>query len=95
MAQRDKLVAYGSDLGAAFQVADDLLDTLATAEELGKTAGKDQAAGKATLVALHGIDEARRRADALSASAIAALDGFGEPAALLRALATYVISRRN
>jgi farnesyl diphosphate synthase len=95
MAQRQQIAAYGCDLGAAFQVADDLLDELATTEELGKSAGKDAAAGKATLVALLGIDEARKRADKLSHDATSRLDGFGAPAELLRALATYVVSRRN
>ena len=93
--QRDRIAAYGRDLGSAFQVADDLLDALATTEELGKSAGKDQAAGKATLVALLGIDEAARRADLLSQAAASRLDGFGAPAEPLRQLAAYVVSRRN
>jgi farnesyl diphosphate synthase len=94
-AQRQLIAAYGRDLGAAFQVADDLLDALASTEELGKSAGKDAAAGKATLVALLGIDAARQRADMLSREAVGHLAGFGPPAALLRDLAAYVVSRRN
>jgi farnesyl diphosphate synthase len=93
--QRDRIIAYGRDLGAAFQVADDLLDTLATTEQLGKSAGKDEAAGKSTLVALLGVDGATDRARALSHSAANQLDGFGAPAAVLRELAAYVVSRRN
>jgi farnesyl diphosphate synthase len=94
-AQRDRSAADGRDIGAAFQVADDLLDTIATTEELGKSAGKDQEAGKATLVALLGVDEAARRADMLAQAASSRLDGFGAPAELLRTLAAYVVSRRN
>jgi farnesyl diphosphate synthase len=93
--QRDQIAAYGSALGAAFQIADDLLDALATTEQLGKNAGKDEAAGKATLVALLGVEEAARRAKALSDEARRHLDGFGTPADPLRALASYVVSRRN
>jgi farnesyl diphosphate synthase len=95
IAQRQHIAAFGRDLGAAFQVADDLLDALASTEELGKSAGKDAAAGKATLVALLGIDAARQRADMLSRDAASHLQGFGAPAALLRDLAAYVVSRRN
>ena len=54
------LAAYGRDLGAAFQIADDLLDVEGSAEEIGKTAGKDAAAGKATMVAVLGVAEAAR-----------------------------------
>ena len=57
--QRHQLAAYGRDLGAAFQIADDLLDAEGTTEETGKTAGKDAASGKATLVAILGPERAR------------------------------------
>ena len=93
--QRHALAAYGRDLGAAFQVADDVLDAVATTEQLGKSAGKDQAAGKATLVGLLGVDGARKRADMLAARAVGHLNGFGPPARLLRDLAGYVVSRGN
>ena len=94
-ASRAQLAAYGRDLGAAFQVADDVLDATASAEELGKTAGKDQEAGKSTFVALLGIEGAREAARTLASSAIANLDGFGHEADLLRALAGYVVERRS
>lgn len=93
--QRRRIAAYGRDIGSAFQVTDDLLDTLATTAELGKSAGKDVAAGKATLVSLLGERAARARAEELSASAITQLSGFGPSADPLRALAAYVVSRRN
>ena len=94
-AVRDRIAAYGRDLGAAFQVADDVLDATETAEQLGKTAGKDAEAGKSTFVALLGIDGARGEADRLARSASTALDGFGPEADGLRALARYVVERRN
>jgi farnesyl diphosphate synthase len=93
--QRHMLAAYGRDLGAAFQIADDLLDALGTTEETGKTAGKDAAAGKATLVAVLGPERARAQADMLAAQAAGHLDSFGERAELLRQLAAYVVARRT
>jgi len=95
MAQRHLLAAYGRDLGAAFQIADDLLDVLGTTQETGKTAGKDAAAGKATLIAVLGAERARDQAEALAAQAAAQLDSFGPKADLLRELAAYVVARRS
>ena len=93
--QRHLLAAYGRDLGAAFQIADDILDVEGDAAEIGKTAGKDAAAGKATMVAVLGAERARAHADMLSKQAAGQLDGFGERAALLRDLAAYVVARRS
>jgi farnesyl diphosphate synthase len=93
--QRHLLAAYGRDVGAAFQIADDLLDVEGTAEETGKATGKDAAAGKATLVSILGIDRARSQADALAAQAAHHLDSFGEKAEHLRALASFVVARRS
>ena len=93
--QRQQLIAYGRDLGAAFQIADDLLDVEGTTEETGKTAGKDAAAGKATMVAVLGPRLARSHADMLGQQAADHLDGFGERAALLRELAAFVVKRRS
>jgi farnesyl diphosphate synthase len=93
--QRHLLAAYGRDLGAAFQIADDLLDTEGSPEETGKTSGKDAAAGKATMVAVLGIERARSHARLLADQAAGHLEGFGERSALLRALASYVVTRRN
>ncbi len=94
-AQRHALAAYGRDVGAAFQIADDLLDATATAEQIGKAAGKDARAGKATLVSLLGVARARLHAERLVAQARQHLDPFGERADLLRLLADYVVDRRN
>jgi geranylgeranyl pyrophosphate synthase len=85
----------GLKLGLAFQIADDLLDLTASTADLGKRAGKDAAAGKATLPALLGVGEARRRADDYCEEALRALDGLGERAEALRALARFVVSRRK
>ena len=93
--QRHMLAAYGRDIGAAFQIADDLLDALGTAEETGKATGKDAAAGKATLVGFLGIERARAQADMLASQAAGHLDSFGDRAELLRQLAAYVVARRT
>ena len=93
--QRHLLAAYGRDIGAAFQIADDLLDIESTAEEMGKTAGKDIAQGKATMVAVLGVERARAQADMLASQAAAHLDAFGPRAANLRALAAFVVERRS
>jgi farnesyl diphosphate synthase len=95
LAQRHLVSAYGRDLGAAFQIADDLLDAEGSTAETGKTAGKDAAAGKATMVAVMGIDRARSQAELLARQAAGHLEGFGERAMLLRALASYVVTRRS
>lgn len=93
--QRHLLAAFGRDLGAAFQIADDLLDAEGSTEETGKTAGKDAAARKATMVAVLGIERARAQAELLARQAAQHLEGFGERAALLRSLAAYAVTRRK
>jgi len=92
---RHALCAYGRELGAAFQIADDLLDATGSAAETGKRTGKDAAAGKATLVGLLGVERARRQAEHLAEQARRHLDSLGERADLLRALADYAIERRH
>ncbi len=94
-ATRAQIAAFGRDIGAAFQIADDLLDAVGTTEETGKTAGKDAASGKATLVALLGVERAGAQARILSEQATAHLDAFGPEADRLRALSAYVVSRRS
>ena len=93
--QRHLLAAYGRDLGAAFQIADDLLDAEGSTEETGKTAGKDAVAGKATMVAILGPTRARAHAEMLAGQAAHHLDSFGAKADLLQALAAFVVSRRS
>ncbi len=89
----DQAYPAGLELGLAFQIADDLLDLTGDTAALGKRAGKDAAAGKSTLPAVLGVAEARRRAEAHLARALAALEPLGAPAEPLRALARFVLSR--
>jgi geranylgeranyl pyrophosphate synthase len=93
----DAAVVYpvGLKFGLAFQIADDLLDLTADTATLGKRAGKDADAGKATLPSLLGPGAARARAEALLAEALDALSPLGPGAAALRALAGYLIERKN
>jgi farnesyl diphosphate synthase len=93
--KRLALHRYAHDLGLAFQIVDDLLDELGTAQDLGKATQKDAAAGKATFVSLLGVEEAQRRAYLLAQQAISHLEVFGDKAAHLRAIATFVIERRT
>jgi farnesyl diphosphate synthase len=89
------LSAYGRALGAAFQIADDILDVEATPEELGKATAKDEGKGKGTLVGALGLAGARRERDRLSAEAVTALAGFGPEADMLRAAARFAAERRS
>lgn len=91
--ERAALKGYARALGAAFQIADDLLDAEGAAAAVGKATGKDAAAGKATLVGLLGIVGARARLDELTGGAIAALERFGPAADPLRAAARFVAAR--
>jgi len=91
----ERLEAYGAAIGLAFQVVDDVLDGTADAAALGKTAGKDEAAGKATYVSVHGLDRARAVADGLLADAHAAIAPFGERARILAGLADMIVRRRS
>ena len=90
---RRSLVEYGRALGAAFQVADDILDREASPEALGKRTGKDQEKGKATLVDLLGLDGAKRECRQLVEKADAALESFGDGAQTLREAVRFVVER--
>lgn len=92
---RERLLHYGRDLGAAFQIADDLLDAEGTQAEIGKTPGKDAASGKRTMVSVLGPARARTQAGLLAQQAAGHLDPFGERAEVLRMLAHFVVSRRH
>jgi geranylgeranyl diphosphate synthase, type II len=91
----EKLRIFGQSIGLAFQIVDDVLDVTQTSEQLGKTAGKDTAAEKATYPALFGIEESRKKADALVASALASLASLGAQAETLKALARFLVERKK
>jgi farnesyl diphosphate synthase len=93
--ERRALQLYAEDLGLAFQIADDLLDVESSAAVTGKPVGQDQAAGKATFVAVLGVDEARRQAKAIADRAASHLAGFEERADLLCEMAQFVVNRRS
>lgn len=84
------LKAYGEHLGSAFQISDDLLDAEGSAADVGKATGKDAAAGKATLVGLLGIEQARAHLDGSINAAIASLSAFGTKAEPLIAAARHM-----
>ena len=92
-ADRSALAEYGRTLGLAFQIADDILDCTATAQDLGKTPGKDLEAGKATYPALYGLDASRERAERLVDSALNVLRPNGLLSEPLAALARFAVDR--
>ena len=87
------LTDFGQSLGLAFQIIDDILDVTQTTEKLGKTAGKDVAATKATYPALFGLDRSRAEAQRLTTAAHEALDPLGRDAERLREIAAHLLAR--
>jgi farnesyl diphosphate synthase len=92
---REALLGYAADLGLAFQIQDDLLDVVGNAEITGKDLGRDVASGKATMVALLGVDEAKKRLEMLQESANAHLDRLDQDTGVLRGVFEFVISRSS
>jgi geranylgeranyl diphosphate synthase type II len=89
------LSRYASAIGLAFQVVDDVLDATGDAEHLGKTAGKDEAAKKATYVSVHGLDQARSLAASLRHEALEAIAPLGPRGDLLAAIARLIVDRHS
>jgi geranylgeranyl diphosphate synthase type II len=89
------LTTYGTHLGLAFQITDDILDVTATPQQLGKATNKDHASGKNTYPQLLGLDASRTQAQSQIASALAALSPFDSAADGLRAIARFVIARQT
>lgn len=89
------ITRYGEAAGLAFQIADDILDIEGTTEEIGKDAGSDEARGKATYPAVIGVAAAKEEAQAMMDEALRALEIFGAEADPLRAIAQYIVQRRN
>lgn len=93
--ERSALVEYAEKIGLAFQIVDDLLDVEGCSTKIGKTAGKDVEAGKATFVSVLGTEKARTLADELIVDAIKEMDIFDEKANVLKSLAAFVIKRAH
>lgn len=89
------LTRYGEAAGLAFQIADDILDVVGDQAVIGKDVGSDQERGKATYVALLGLEEARVRARELRDLGVAALAPLGAPAEPLRRIAHYIVDRSS
>lgn len=93
--ERARLRRFGEIIGLAFQLRDDLLDLTADSATLGKAAGKDAARGKKTLPSIHGIQWTQSRLAGLIEEANDLLAPHGDKAAMLTALADYVVTRKN
>ncbi len=91
----ERLSRYAQHIGLAFQIVDDILDITATQEELGKTAGKDLQAQKATYPSFWGLEASRAEAERLIEAAIAELAVYDDKAAPLRAIARFIGARKN
>ncbi|RCS24029.1 polyprenyl synthetase family protein [Phyllobacterium salinisoli] len=92
---RERLAEYGAAIGLAFQLADDLLDVTADAARMGKATGKDAAAGKATLVSLHGVEWTKKQLHGLVEQAEMLLEPFGADATLLKQAARFIADRQS
>ena len=93
--QLEALDVFGYHVGLAFQVIDDILDVTQTSEALGKTAGKDEAVGKATYPCLVGLEKSRKLAKRLTHQAYESLDVFGKRKEPLLAIAKYLLERSH
>jgi len=91
--QLQALSAFARAIGLAFQIQDDILDVESSTEKLGKKQGSDVNNDKSTYTSILGLEQARREADELFDSSIQALQGFGESADSLRAIAGFIVQR--
>ncbi|WP_018689773.1 farnesyl diphosphate synthase [Ahrensia kielensis] len=93
--ERQNIRRYGELVGLAFQLADDLLDVTSDVASMGKATGKDADAGKSTLIAIHGVEWARKRLDQLVEEAERLLVPYGEKADIIRAATQFVAKRQS
>jgi geranylgeranyl diphosphate synthase type II len=91
----ERLRQFGRKAGLAFQIMDDVLDVTQNSSQLGKTAGKDVASEKATWPAVYGVEQSIKDAEQLIDEAFAQLNSYGERADRLKALARYLVERKN
>jgi geranylgeranyl diphosphate synthase type II len=87
------VTSYAAHLGLLFQITDDFLDVTATAEDLGKTPGKDARSNKATYPALHGMEETRAAAIDAHRAAVEALQQLDRETAVLHRIADFILNR--
>ncbi len=90
----EAITNYAEKLGLLFQITDDLLDITQTTEVLGKTAGKDELAEKATYPSIYGIAETQRLAEKVHAEAIGELNDLDKPTGILRDIADFILGRK-
>ena len=93
--QMATLDAYSQRIGLAFQIADDILDVTQTSEQLGKTAGKDQAVSKATYPAIYGLPASENKARQLVEEAVEMIATIGGEAPILAAIARFIVERKS
>ena len=93
-AELDDLAAYAENLGAAFQIKDDILDVTSTTEVLGKDINSDTDNGKVTFVTLFGVDGAEAEAERYGRAALSVISGYGDRSAKLTALCEYLAGRK-
>jgi geranylgeranyl diphosphate synthase, type II len=92
--ERDSWAAFGQEVGLLFQIVDDILDATGTAAELGKTPGKDEAAGKVTYVSLYGLERARELADEARSRVNERLNALPVDTSVLAELVSAIRERR-
>ncbi len=96
-AEREKMIAaskFAENIGIAFQIRDDILDVIGSAEELGKPIGSDQDEQKSTYVSQVGLEEAQRQVNEYTNAALSELEAFGDAAANLRTFALSLVDRK-
>jgi geranylgeranyl diphosphate synthase, type II len=93
--QVEYLRRFGQAIGLAFQIIDDILDVTQTSEQLGKTAGKDMASEKATYPSLFGLEESRKKAQALLEDAYKSVQNLGSRSEKLKNIARFLIERES